>query len=56
MIPAKMKPNCHKGSGFNLIELLVVVAILGLLAALLLPAVSRAKHKAQKTVCIGNQR
>jgi prepilin-type N-terminal cleavage/methylation domain-containing protein len=51
-----MKINRSRNAGFTLVEIMIVVAIIGLLATIAIPNFVRARLKAQQSACINNLR
>ena len=53
---AGLKSKTEIGNGFTLIELIIVIAIIAILAAMLMPSLKTAKNSAKKILCLGNLR
>jgi prepilin-type N-terminal cleavage/methylation domain-containing protein/prepilin-type processing-associated H-X9-DG protein len=54
--PLRGRQRASPPAGFTLVELLVVIAVVGIVSALLLPAVARSKNRAQAFYCLNNLR
>src|SRR5215468_1663546 len=53
---SRMKLNTSRKAGFTLVEIMIVVAIIGLLAAIAIPNFVKARTTSQKNACINNLR